>query len=78
MSNYIICILTGIVIVVLSILIMYYNIGLPNSLRGFLFYSQVNLAVTCNHNHAVNKIIASYIHMRMLGLASIAIGLGMS
>ena len=35
-------VLAGIVIVVLSSLIMYYNIGLPNSLRGFLFYSQVN------------------------------------
>ena len=27
---------------VLSLLIMYYNIGLPNPLRGFLFYSQVS------------------------------------
>ena len=33
---------TGIFIVILSILIMYYNIGLPNSLRGFVFYSQVS------------------------------------
>jgi len=39
----------GIFIVVLSLLIMYYNIGLPNSLRGFLFYSQVsNVNVTIN------------------------------
>ena len=40
----------GIFIVVASILIMYYNIGLPNSLRGFLFYSQVsNLRIILRH-----------------------------
>jgi len=39
----------GIFIVVLSLLIMYYNIGLPNSLTGFLFYSQVsNVKVVIN------------------------------
>jgi len=29
--------------VVVSILIMYYNIGLPNCLRGFMYYAQVSL-----------------------------------
>ena len=34
-------IIVGILIVVLSVLGIYFNIGLPNGLKGFLFYIQV-------------------------------------
>ena len=32
----------GILVVVFSTLIIYYNIGLPNALKGFLFFIQVS------------------------------------
>ena len=54
---------TGILLVALSIIIMYYNIGLPNSLRGFLFYSQVSNCIETLHFYClyVHTSVASYV-----------------
>ena len=37
---------TGILIVVISFLIIYFNIGLPSGLKGFLFFIQVYMQAT--------------------------------
>ena len=36
---------TGIFIVVISFLIIYFNIGLPSGLKGFLFFIQVRIYI---------------------------------
>jgi len=51
-------IIVGILIVVLSVLGIYFNIGLPNGLKGFLFYIQVVCVCVsvyvCLYAHAVH------------------------
>ena len=43
---------TGIFVIVASILIMTFDIGLSNSLRGFLFFAQVLMVLCSIHFHA--------------------------
>lgn len=39
----------GILVVIVSLLILFFNVEVPNELKGFIFYAQVSIQLNVQH-----------------------------